>query len=168
MASRALVAHQYSFRGSRRADLDPVAIPRTAFGARAAVRSLAAVMFGTVITALTYAAYHAEPATLAETPVLPLTSDWQPDTATADQARITNLLQGPALAVPDRGHAAAGGACFADAPQQQSERHEAVIDDSAPGVQEHLPGASPAWPDSSPRPARRPSLTPIRRPRLQT
>lgn len=108
MASRAHIIHDYSFSGGRSHPRqvwyrreDPVELPRTSIWRAGGGALLTAVAMGALVVGSVYAAFHEAPPQLAETPALPAIETWQPD-ASLNSARITNLLQGPALSVPDR------------------------------------------------------------------
>jgi hypothetical protein len=108
MASKAHVFHDYSFGSahSRPRQLwyrreDPVELPRNSIwraggGALVTVAAMGALVLGSA-----YAASRETPPPMAETPALPPLENWQPD-PTVIQARVMNVLQGPALSVPEK------------------------------------------------------------------
>jgi hypothetical protein len=161
MASRAHVIPDYSFsnpqaRPRRPVILyrnDPVVVPRSSVWSAGGGVIAAAVAIGAIVAASAYSAFRTEPPTMAETPVLPLEDTWQLDTLVQD-AHVTNLLAGPTRAVPSLA-APNDASAFDDEPfvSSPSPPDEVIIDDSAPGVQEHLPGVTPEAPVTPSAPA---------------
>lgn len=138
MASRAHVIHDYSFGGARSLRRrqawflrdEPVTLPKNSFwvagfGAIATVAATAAIVAGAA-----YAAYHVAPASLTETPALAPTEIWQPDLAVVNQAGLVNLLQGPALAVPDKATPGLESIDETAAAATPFDTREVIIDDS--------------------------------------
>jgi len=138
MASKAHVTHDYSFghaptRSRRQLWLpldEPIELPRKSLwsvggGALITVLAMASLLVGSE-----YAASSRVAPSLAETPALPLAETWQPDSSLA-QARLTNLLKGPALAVPDQA-VATNPTNTSEAPKNVSHPHEVVSDGAAP------------------------------------
>lgn len=139
MASKAHVIHDYSFGGARSLRRrqawylpdEPVTLPKSSFwvagfGALATVAATAAIVAGAA-----YAAYHVAPASLTETPSLTPAEHWQPDLSVVNQAGLVNLLQGPAVAVPDKATPtleSVDETAAATAPS--SDAREGTIDDS--------------------------------------
>jgi len=149
MASRAHVIHDYSLVGAperprrevRFQTNDPVVLPRHhGTGITAGLIGAGAVAIALVAGA-TYAVYYTGLPTLAETPALPVVSQWQPDQQVIS-ARVANVLTGPAVAVRDL--AIPGIADGYAEPQ-------VIVNDSAPGAQESFP--QPAQPSLSTTPA---------------
>ena len=151
MASKAHVTHDYSFghaptRSRRQLWLpldEPIELPRKSLwsvggGALITVLAMASLLVGSE-----YAASSRVAPSLAETPTLPLAETWQPDSSVA-QARLTNLLAGPALAVPDQAVGSATAAATApEAPKDVSHAHESISDDAAPSPAETRPAPYP-------------------------
>lgn len=106
MAARAHVIHDYvvatprarARRQVRYAD-DPVVLPRSSVWSAGAGIIAAAVAIGAIVTASAFAGFRPETPVLSETPALPMMDNWQPDSLVG-QANVTNLLAGPAHAVP--------------------------------------------------------------------
>jgi hypothetical protein len=146
MASRAHVIHDYAFGNGHarprrqlqyRNDTDPVVVPRTNIlqaggGALATAFAMGALLLGSA-----YAAYHQPAPQLQDTPALPVADTWQPDTLFA-AAQLTNVLQGPLSAAPDKpGPFIAETSLEEDvqsssslAESRSSESREVIIDDS--------------------------------------
>jgi hypothetical protein len=148
MASRAHVIHDYSVASPRVRTRrqawsmnDPVVLPRSSVWSAGAGVVAAALTIGAIVAASAFAGYHTDPPALSETPALPLADHWQPDSL-VEQAHVTSLLAGPARAVPSLA-APNNSAALDDEPFVSAPARETVIDDSAPGVQENLPGATP-------------------------
>jgi len=146
MASRAHIIHDYSLAPPRARthrqvwfNDDPVVLPRSSVWRAGGGIIATALAVGALVAAGAFAGYRTDTPTLSETPALPLADDWQPDTF-VQQAHVTALLAGPAHAVPS---VAGPSAAFDSEPFVSAPTHETVIDDSAPGVQEHLPGVTP-------------------------
>lgn len=162
MASKAHIINDYSFGNARHRPRqllfrrqDPVVLPRTSIWRAGGGAIATALAMGAIVVGSVYAAYREPPPQLAETPALAPLENWQPD-ASVGAARMTNLLQGPALSVPDK--AAPFFAAEADAgedvpstsfvsPSQSSsteprssESREVIIDDS----KMYPPAATPA------------------------
>ena len=109
MASRTHDFHDYSFGSahSRPRQIwyrreDPVELPRTSIwraggGAIATAAAMGALMIGGAYAALR----EAPPPLLEETPALPPIEVWQP-AATLSQAHVINVVQGPAMSVPEK------------------------------------------------------------------
>ena len=140
MASKAHVSHDYSFdhaptrpRRQRWLPLDePIELPRKSIwsvggGALVTVLTMASLVVGSA-----YAASRSRSVapSLSETPTLPLADTWQLDPSFA-QARLTNLLTGPALAAPDK-TVVTNTTNTTEAPKNVPHAHEVVSDDSAP------------------------------------
>lgn len=123
---------------------DPVIVPRSSVWRAGGGVIATALALGAIVAASAYAAYHPEPPALAETPTAPLVSSWQLDSLVQD-AHVKNLLAGPAHAVPNVARPNDTSA-FDDEPFVSTPTDHVVIDDSAPGVQEHLPGVAPESP----------------------
>lgn len=126
---------------------DPVIVPRSSVWRAGGGLIASALAIGAIVAASAYGAYHTEPPPLAETPTAPLVSSWQLDSLVQD-ARVTNLLAGPAHAVPNVARPNDTSA-FDDEPfisTPSGPADHVIIDDSAPGVQEHLPGVAPESP----------------------
>jgi hypothetical protein len=109
MASRAHVIHDYPlahphprtrrqvwYRNDR---TDPVVVPRSSLWRAGGGLIVTALAMGAIVTGSAYAAFHTEPAPLAPTPTAPLADNWRLDPL-VQQANVTNLLAGPARAVP--------------------------------------------------------------------
>jgi hypothetical protein len=175
MASRAHVIPDYSFSNPqsqarpRRPVIwyrdDPVVVPRSSVWSAGGGVIVAAIAIGAIVAASAYSAFRAEPPKLAETPVAPLEDTWQLDPLVQD-AHVTNLLAGPTRAVPSLA-APNDASAFDDEPFVSSRPDEVIIDDSAPGVQEHLPGVAsepPSTPSApaveEPKPYPNPTTTP--------
>lgn len=106
MAARAHVIHDYvvaSPRPRSRRQVwyrdDPVVLPRSSVWNAGAGIIAAAVAIGAIVTASAFAGFRPEAPVLSETPALPMLDQWQPDSL-VEQANVTNLLAGPAHAVP--------------------------------------------------------------------
>ncbi|MES1186601.1 MAG: hypothetical protein ABUL60_22500 [Myxococcales bacterium] len=172
MASRAHVIHDYSFsnpqarpRRQIRYRDDPVVVPRSSVWRAGGGVVVSALALGAIVAASAYAAYHPEPPALAETPSAPLLDTWQLDPLVQD-AHVTNLLAGPARAVPNRA-APNAGSFLDDEPFISTPPDQVIINDSAQGVQEHLPGVAPEPAPAStapevaePKPYPNPTTTP--------
>jgi hypothetical protein len=111
MASRAHVIHDYSlapphartrrqvwYRNDRDRS-DPIVVPRSSLWRAGGGLITTALAMGAIVTGSAYAAFHTEPPALSQTPAAPLIDTWQLDPL-LQQANITNLLAGPARAVP--------------------------------------------------------------------
>jgi hypothetical protein len=139
MASRAHVVQDYSFGGGavrprrqiRYRNDDPVVLPRSSIWSTGGGLVAVVLAAGAIVVGSAYAAYHTEPAALAETPALAVDRDWQPLTANT-RAEVTNLLSGPALAVPSVAAPTRVVDAETDTPLMPSDSHEATINDSAP------------------------------------
>jgi hypothetical protein len=163
MASRAHALHHDSFREApsrprrqvwHQSD-DPVVLPRSRrWNFNSALVAAALVATGVVVASgygVFYAGQSGQPM-LAETPALPLASDWAGD-AELTRANVVNLLSGPAFAVPSVVAPENIAEQETDTPStSQGQRHDYAIDDSAPGVQERLPKAAPSPPLDAPFP----------------
>lgn len=139
MASKAHVIHDYSFGGARSLRRrqawylrdEPITLPKSSlwaagFGAIATAAATAAIVAGAA-----YAAFHVAPARLTETPTLAPAEAWQPDLAAVNQAGLVNLLQGPALAVPDKATLPSESADeTAAATTTSPDTREVIIDDT--------------------------------------
>jgi len=140
MAYKAHVTHDYSLGDARTRPprqvwlpLDePIELPRiriwrTGGGALVTVLTMASLVVGSA-----YAASRSRSVapSLSETPTLPLADTWQLDPSFA-QARLTNLLTGPALAAPDK-TVVTNTTNTTEAPKNVTHAHEVVSDDSAP------------------------------------
>ncbi len=137
MAGKAHVDDGYSFASGARAlrrrqawyrNDDPVALPRTSIwsaggGAIATALATAALLIGSA-----YTAYRGAPPSMTETPASPLADNWQPDSH-AGEARVVNLLYGPALSVPTKPASPGEISSETDAPSIASAR-EVALDDS--------------------------------------
>jgi hypothetical protein len=155
MASRAHVIHDYSVPGPRARTHrqvwdrnDPVVLPRSSVWSAGAGVIAAALTIGAIVAASAFAGYHTDTPALSETPALLLADHWQPDSF-VEQAHVTNLLAGPARAVPSLA-APNSSARLDDEPLVSSPAHEMIIDDPTPGVQGQRPGVasrSPLVPD---------------------
>ena len=148
MTSRAHV-YDYSFNDDARRPRrqlrfreDPIVLPKSSVWSTGGGLVAVALAAGALVVCSAYAAYHAEPATLTDTLSLPLERDWQPQ-STNVRAQVTNLLSGPALAVPSVASATPNHEFDTDTPIMSSDAHEVTIDDSAPGAQSHFPQATP-------------------------
>jgi hypothetical protein len=110
MASKAHVIHDYSFGGARSLRRrqawylpdEPITLPKSSFWVAGFGAFATALATTAIVASATYVAYHVAPARLTETPALTPAEVWQPDLAVVNQAGLVNLLQGPALAVPER------------------------------------------------------------------
>ncbi len=148
MTSRAHV-YDYSFDGDARRPRrqlrfreDPIVLPKSSIWSTGGGLVAVVVAAGALVVGSAYAAYHTQPATLTDTPSLPLERDWQPP-STNVRAQVTNLLSGPALAVPSVASSTPGGDFETDTPIMSSDAHEMTIDDSAPGAQSRFPQTTP-------------------------
>jgi hypothetical protein len=109
MASRTHDFHDYSFGSahSRPRQVwyrreDPVELPRTSVWTAGGGLLVAAAAMAALAIGGAYAAVHeAPPPLLEETQALPPIEAWQP-TATLSQAQVINVLQGPAMSVPEK------------------------------------------------------------------
>lgn len=106
MAARAHVIHDYAVPSPRprtRRQVwyrdEPVVLPRSSLWSAGAGPIAAAVAIGAILTASAFAGFRPQTPTLSETPALPMLDHWQPDSL-VEQANVTNLLAGPARAVP--------------------------------------------------------------------
>ncbi len=157
MASRAHVIQDYSFgnhaprlrRVVRYQNEDPIVLPRTSVWSTGAGLVAVAIAAAAIVGGSAYAAYHTEPATMAETPAAPLERDWQPQSANV-RAAVTNLLSGPAVAAPSQAAPTLPSDFEADTPIVTGNSSQALIDDSAPGAQDHFPQSTPLTPPDGP------------------
>jgi hypothetical protein len=109
MASRTHDFHDYSFGSthSRPRQVwyrreDPVELPRTSIWRAGGGAIATAAAMGALVIGSAYAAFRETPAPLLEdTPALPPIATWQPD-LTVSQAHVINVLQGPAMSVPEK------------------------------------------------------------------
>ena len=138
MASRAHAIHDYSFGGARshrrrqlwfRAD-DPIKLPKNSLWAAGIGALATAVATAAIVAAGAYAVSHAAPVRLSETPTLAPIENWQPDLGLVDQAAVVNLLQGPALAVPDKAQLPLDKVDEPAAASTSPDSREVIIDDS--------------------------------------
>ena len=164
MASRFHVVQDYSFGGGAvrprrqvryRGD-DPVVLPRSSIWSTGGGLVAVVLAAGAIVVGSAYAAYHTEPAALAGTPALALDRDWQPLAGNV-RGEVTNLLSGPALAVPSVASPTRKGSTETDTPLMPSDAHGAIVDDSAPGAQQRFP---PAAPQRVTPPEARPAIVP--------
>ena len=174
MASKAHVIHDYSFGGAyarprrqvwKRRDTDPVVVPRTSMWRTGGGAIATAIAMGALVVGSAYAAYRPTTPQLAETPALPLSDAWQPDT-TFVGARVTNALLGPARAVPDKvaplGEAEAEDAVpwYAPASQSDSSSFESAAPESRPESREVIIDDSKMYPAPKTEPYPNPTTTP--------
>lgn len=178
MASRAHVINDYSFgnhtarvrRVVRYREEDPIVLPRSSVWSTGAGLIAVALAAAAIVGGSAYAAYHTEPAAMAETPALPLDRDWQPQSANA-RAAVTNVLSGPALAAPSKPQTMSDRDFDAEAPILSGNASQPGNDDSAsrattpyprvtttPFPQETPEAATP--PDSPPSTVPNPTTTP--------
>ena len=123
MASRTHDFHDYSFGSahSRSRQIwyrreDPVELPRTSIWRAGGGLLVAAAAMGALVIGGAYAAVHeTPPPLLEETQALPPVEAWQP-TATLSQANVINVLQGPAMSVPEKTGASRASETEEDAP----------------------------------------------------
>jgi hypothetical protein len=142
MASRAQVIHDYSFGGARSLrrrqawyhSEDPITLPKSSVWVAGLGALVTALATGAIVAAGAYAAFHVAPARLSDTPELAPAREWQPDLASVNAAGLVRLMQGPALAVPDKALAplenVEESAAAAAAATTPSESREVIIDDS--------------------------------------
>ncbi len=171
MASRAHVIQDYPFgnpaprvrRVVRYRNEDPVVLPRSSVWSTGAGLIAVALAGAAIVGGSAYAAYHTEPAGMAETPAAPLDRDWQPQ-PTNVRAAVTNLLSGPALAAPSKALPMLQSDIETDTPIVSGNSSEVSIDDSAPGAQPRFPQMAPpaplSPPDSPPTTIPNPTTTP--------
>jgi hypothetical protein len=123
MASRTHDFHDYSFGSahSRPRQIwyrreDPVELPRTSIWRAGGGALATAVAMGALVLGGAYAALRETPPPLREeTPALPPIEGWQP-AATLSQAHVINVLQGPAMSVPEKTRAFVASETEADVP----------------------------------------------------
>ncbi len=150
MASRAQVIHDYSFdsdtrrprRQLRFQTADPIVLPRSSVWSTGAGLIAVALAVGAIVVGSAYAAFHSDAPAMHETPTISLERDWQPLSANA-RAGVTNLLSGPALAVPNVAAPTNGTEIETDTPLVSSPAEGLLIDDSAPRAQQQFPRVAP-------------------------
>jgi hypothetical protein len=139
MASKAQVFHDYSFGSahSRPRQLwyrreDPVELPRNSIwraGGGALLATLAAM--GALVLGSAYAASRETPPAMAETPALPPLENWQPD-PTVNQARVMNVLLGPALSAPEKAAAFVDAETAGDVPSTSTSSESPSFESGVP------------------------------------
>ncbi len=152
MASRAHVIHDISFGSDARRPRrhvqfrvqDPIVLPRSSAWSTGAGLIAVTLAAGALVVGSAYAAFHSEPTALAETPPVSLERDWQP-LLVDSRAKVTNLLSGPAFAVPAVVPSMPPGDVELDAPLMSSDAPQAAIDEPAAGTRQQR------WPQATPR-----------------
>jgi hypothetical protein len=74
-------------------------VPRSSVWSAGAGIIASALAIGAIVTASAFAGFRPDSPTLSETPALPMLDHWQLDSL-VEHANVTNLLAGPAHAVP--------------------------------------------------------------------